>query len=405
MARSAALSDTAFVVGIVAGESSGDALGAGLMLALQARHPNIRFIGIGGDAMLAAGLTSVRPITDFNVNGFSEPLRRLPDLLRIYKELAAKFKENSIHAFVGVDFNVFNLLLARGLKRAGFPTVHYVSPSVYAWRRGRIARLGRAVDLLLTLFPFEPPLYAGTSVTAVCVGHPMADAIEPLPPVAARERQQQALASFGLSKEATAVALLPGSRRSELQLMLPAFLGAAIRIAQAQPKIQFLLPCPRPELEPMVAQAIAEQAPDIAVTLVSSSARAALTACQVALVKSGTSTLEAMFLRRPMVVSYRVGKLTYRLVRQLLRTDYVALPNILAGRAVVPELLQDAATPEALANAVLEQLERHQFHGKALDKPASNADDLQEFERQHLALRRDANQSAARAVSEYLGWS
>lgn len=399
------MNDTTLVVGIVAGESSGDALGAGLMLALQARHPNIRFIGIGGDAMLSAGLISVRPMTDLNVNGFSEPLRRAPELLRIYKELVGKFKANSIHAFVGVDFNVFNLLLARGLKRAGFPTIHYVSPSVYAWRRGRIARLGRAVDLLLTLFPFEPPLYQGTSVTAVCVGHPMADAIEPLSPAAARERQQQALSSFGLADEVTAVALLPGSRRSELQLMLPAFLGAAKRIAQADPDIHFLLPCPRPELEAMVAQAIAELAPDITVTLVSSSARAALTACQVALVKSGTSTLEAMLLRRPMVVSYRLGKLTYRLVRQLLRTEYVALPNILAGRAVVPELMQDDATPEALADAVLEQLERHQIQGKTLDKLAANADDLQEFERQHLALRRDANRSAARAVSEYLGWS
>ncbi len=399
------MSDTALVVGIVAGESSGDALGAGLMLALQARHPNIRFVGIGGDAMLAAGLVSVRPMTDLNVNGFSEPIRRAPELLRIYKELVSKFKENSIHAFVGVDFNVFNLLLARGLKRAGFPTVHYVSPSVYAWRRGRIARLGRAVDLLLTLFPFEPPLYQGTSVTAVCVGHPMADAIEPLSPVAALERQQQALSSFGLAAEVTAVALLPGSRRSELALMLPAFLGAAKRIAHKEPDIHFLLPCPRPELEPMVAQAIAEQAPGIAITLVSSSARTALTACQVALVKSGTSTLEAMLLRRPMVVSYRLGKLTYRLVRQLLRTEYVALPNILAGRAVVPELMQDDATPQALAEAVLAQLHRHQIQGKALDKLAANADDLQEFERQHLSLRRDANRSAARAVSEYLGWS
>ena len=405
MSRAAALSSTALTVGIVAGESSGDALGAGLMLALQARHPKIRFIGIGGDAMLAAGLLSVRPMSDLNVNGFAEPIKRAPDLLRIYKELADKFKANSIHAFVGIDFNVFNLLLARGLKRAGFPTVHYVSPSVYAWRRGRIARIGRAVDLLLTLFPFEPPLYQGTSVTAVCVGHPMADAIEPLPADAAVARQQQALASFGLAAEATAIALLPGSRRSELQLMLPTFLDAANHIAQAHPEAHFLLPCPRPELEPLVAKAIAAQAPSIAITLVASSAREALTACQVALVKSGTSTLEAMLLRRPMVVSYRLGKLTYQLVRQLLRTDYVALPNILAGRAVVPELMQDAATPEALAAAVLEQLESHQTGGKALDKQASNADDLREFERQHLALRRDANQSAARAVSEFLGWS
>lgn len=399
------LSGTTFTVGIVAGESSGDALGAGLMLALQEHHPGIRFVGIGGDAMLSAGLQSIRPMSDLNVNGFSEPFRRAPDLLRIYKELAGTFKEKSIHAFIGVDFNVFNLLLARGLKRAGFRTVHYVSPSVYAWRRGRIARLGRAVDLLLTLFPFEPPLYDGTSVTAVCVGHPMADAIEPLPPLAAQARQQQALASFGLGPEVTAVALLPGSRRSELQLMLPIFLEAAVRIAKAQPHIHFLLPCPRPELEPMVAQAIAEQAPEITLTLVASRARGALTACHVALVKSGTSTLEAMLLRRPMVVSYRLGKMTYRLVRQLLRTDYVALPNILAGRAVVPELLQDEATPEALASAMLAQLQRHAIDGMALDKPALNADDLQEFERQHLALRRDANRSAARAVSEFMGWS
>lgn len=376
-------------VALVAGEPSGDNLGAGLMAELGQRYPDMRFVGIGGPAMEARGLRSLVPMDRLAVNGFVDPVRRLPELVGILRLLLRRFAAEPPDVLVGVDFNVFNLLLERRARRLGIATVHYVSPSVYAWRRGRIRRVARAADMLLALYPFEPALYAGTSVKAVFVGHPLADAIAPEDGAdAARLAAREAL---GLPPGPPVLALLPGSRMSEVRLLGGTFLEAAERFTASHPGTVCVVPCVRPAIADWLAEARRGH-PRLALHAYRGDARQALTACDVALVKSGTSTLEAMLLRRPMVVSYRLGALSYRIVRLLLRTPYVALPNILAGRALVPELLQDAATPDALADALTAEL----------DKARVQPEYLAEFERLHQTLRRHADARAAEAVAEWL---
>lgn len=376
-------------VGILAGEASGDNLGRGLMAALKVRYGDVRFVGVGGPGMIAEGLDSLVPMDRLAVNGFVDPVRRLPELIGILRRLLARFEAERPDVFVGVDFNVFNLLLERRLKRRGIPTVHYVSPSVYAWRRGRIRRIARAADVLLTLYPFEPELYADTPVQAVYVGHPLADAIDP--DAGAAAGRAAARGELGLPAGLTVVALLPGSRLSEVRLMGELFLQAAKRIARARPGVRFVVPCVRPAIAAWLDAARLDH-PDLELCSYQGNARLGLTACDAALVKSGTSTLEAMLLRRPMVVSYRLGRLTHAIVRRLLRTPYVALPNILAGRPLVPELLQDAATAAALADSLLAEL----------DKSRSDPEYLQEFARLHDLLRCDADACAAEAVAQFL---
>jgi lipid-A-disaccharide synthase len=377
------------IVGILAGEASGDNLGRGLMNELRRRHPGVRFVGIGGPGMEAEGLEPLVSMERLSVNGFVDPLRRRPELLGILRSLLDAYRQTPPDVFVGVDFNVFNLLLETRLRRRGVPTVHYVSPSVYAWRRGRIRRIARAADMLLTLYPFEPDLYARTPVRAVYVGHPLADAID-LDAGGARGRSA-ARDALALPAEARVIALLPGSRMSEVRLMGPIFLGAAERLLLEAPGTRFVVPCVRPAIRTWLEQARKDH-PDLPLTAYDGNARLGLTACDAALVKSGTSTLEAMLLRRPMVVSYRLGAVTYQVVRRLLRTPYVALPNILAGRPLVPELLQDQATSEALARQVLTEL----------DKARNDPEYLAEFERLHRLLRCGANARAAEAVSTWL---
>jgi lipid-A-disaccharide synthase len=376
-------------VGILAGEASGDALGAGLMAALKERHPQIRFVGIGGPRMVAQGLDSLVPMDRLSVNGLVDPIKRLPDLLGVLRLLLRRYQALCPDVFVGVDFNVFNLLLERRLRRRGIPTVHYVSPSVYAWRRGRIRRVAAAADMLLTLYPFEPALYQDTPVQAVYVGHPLADAIDP--DAGNASARAAARAELDLPGQGLVLALLPGSRLSEVRLLGPVFLAAAARLTHVHPGVRFVVPCIRPAIADWLEQARREY-PELALGIHRGDARLALTACDAALVKSGTSTLEAMLLRRPMVVSYRLGPVSYRVVRRLLRTPHVALPNILAGRRLVPELLQDQATAEALAAALTAEL----------DKARLQPEYLAEFERLHRLLRQGADARAAEAVSCWL---
>ncbi len=376
-------------IGILAGEPSGDRLGAGLMRAIRSRRPEVRFVGIGGPLMIAEGLECLVPMERLAVNGFIEPVKRLPDLVRILRLLLARFREEPPAAFIGIDFNVFNFLLERLLKRRGLATAHYVSPSVYAWRRGRVRRIARSTDLLLTLYPFEPAFYAGSTVEAVFVGHPLADEIEPQMSDAAH--QLAARSQLGLREQGTVVAVLPGSRSSEVKLMAPGFLQACERVQARLGEVQFVVPCLRPVIRQAMEVHLAGY-PELPVRLYDGNARTALAACDAALVKSGTSTLEAMLLHRPMVVSYRLGELTYQLVSRLLRTPYVALPNILAGQALVPELLQHEATPEALAENLLAELYRAREDGEYLSR----------FEALHASLRQGANERAADAVLDWL---
>lgn len=376
------------IIGILAGEPSGDRLGAGLMMAIQKRRPDVRFVGIGGPLMLAEGLDCLVPMERLSVNGFIEPVKRLPDLIGILRLLLRAYRDAPPDAFIGVDFNVFNFLLERILKNRRVPTAHYVSPSVYAWRRGRVRRIARSSDLLLTLYPFEPAFYQASTVEAVFVGHPLADEISP--EMSDEAHRQAARKDLGLPATRTVVAVLPGSRLSEVKLMAPGFLAACVRIQARITDAHFVVPCLREPIEEAMAELLLQH-PDLPVTLYRGNARAGLTACNAALVKSGTSTLEAMLLHRPMVVSYRLGEVTYRLVRRLLRTPYVALPNILKGARLVPELLQHDATPEALAENLLVQL----------DKASADAEYLSQFEALHRSLRQGANERAAEAV---LGW-
>jgi lipid-A-disaccharide synthase len=368
-------------IGILAGEHSGDLLGAGLMRALKQRSPGASFEGIGGPRMLSEGLHSLYEMDRLAVNGFVDPIKRLPDLLRILRGLRRHYRANPPDVFIGVDFNVFNLIVERGLKRRGVATVHYVSPSVYAWRRGRIRRIGRAADLVLTLYPFEPPLYADYHVRAVFVGHPLADEITP------EDHRRQARESLGLGHDALVIALLPGSRLAEIELMGNLLLDAAASIAQRLDGALFVVPCPSQSIHAAMADRVRAR-PALRVRLMEGGARTALAAADGALVKSGTGTLEAMLLGTPMVVTYRLGAVSYHIVRALKHSEFVALPNILAGRALVPELLQDAATPDALADALLDEMRRAD----------SQADMLEEFRRLHAELRRDASARAAEAV-------
>lgn len=380
---------TGFTIGIVAGEASGDNLGRGLMAELERRHPGARFVGIGGSGMIGEGLDSVVSMERLAVNGFIDPIRRLPELVGILRRLLARYDAERPDVFVGVDFNVFNLLLEGRLKRRGIPTVHYVSPSVYAWRRGRIRRMARAADMLLTLYPFEPAFYAHTPVRAVYVGHPLADAIAP---DAGEDRERHRVrAELGLTDAPLVVALLPGSRLSEVKLLGDLFLDAAVLIAEQRPGTRFVVPCVRPAISAWL-DAARRRYPGLLLHDYAGNARRALTACDGALVKSGTSTLEAMLLRRPMVVSYRLGAVTYQIVRRMLRTPFVALPNILAGRALVPELLQNDATAPALAAHLLAEL----------DKAHGDPEYLREFARLHDLLRQNADARAAEAVAQLL---
>ncbi len=374
---------------MVAGEASGDLLGAGVLKGLKQLGVQVEAVGVGGPEMLAEGLEPLADMDQLAVNGFTEPLTRLPSLLKLLRMLRRELSERRVDGFLGVDFNVFNFLLERALKRRGVPTAHYVSPSVYAWRRGRVKRIARSTDLLLALYPFEPALYAETAVQVAYVGHPLADSIE-LDAGSAANRQL-ARQALQIPEGHRCIALLPGSRGSELRQMLPLFLDAASRLNTALQPVTFVLPSPRALLRGQVQQALL-QYPQLSVVVDPQPARRALTAAEAALVKSGTSTLEALLLRCPMVVSYRLGSLSYQVVRRLLRTPYIALPNILAQRPLVPEVLQNEATPDRLATCLLEQL----------DRVAAGADYQHSSRLLHESLRCNANLRAAEALLSFL---
>jgi lipid-A-disaccharide synthase len=381
-------------LGIVAGETSGDQLGGGLMRSLTtlfaAEGRSVEFIGIGGDEMAAAGLESLASFTSLSVNGFVEPLRKLPLLLRTLRRVVDECISRRVDAFIGVDFNVFNLLIERRLRKNGVPTVHYVSPSVYAWRRGRTRSLTRSTDLLLTLYPFEPAFYRDLPIQAVCVGHPLAQSIGPA--AGSAQARLDARTELEIGNDARLIALLPGSRQSEIRLMAPVFIAAA-RILQRDLGATFLIPCVRKELEPLL-RSMLDANHDVAIRLLVGNARKVLAACDGALVKSGTGTLEAMCIGRPMVVSYKLGPWSYQLARRLIKTPFVALPNILAGRALVPEFLQDDATPANLAAALIREMQT------AIDDPEY----LQRFRmlRESLAVGGGADMEAGRAVHRFL---
>lgn len=367
---------------MLAGEASGDLLGSRVLAALRARFPGLVVEGIGGPLMEAQGLRSMFPMERLSVMGLVEPLKRLPELLRIRREVYRHFAANPPDVFLGIDSPDFNLRLERRLRERGISTAHLVSPSVWAWRRGRIHSIKHAVDLMLCLFPFETGIYDQNGVPALFVGHPLADE------VALQTDRALARQALGLDPAATVLALLPGSRAAEVRLLAPLFLQAARLLRQFDPALVLALPAAsaarRTELEQLLAAYR-----DLEVTLVQGCSREVMAACDGALLASGTATLEAALLKRPMVVAYRMGALSWLLLRALVKTPFAALPNILAGRAVVPELLQQAATPAAMAAALRPLL---------AGEPAA-ARQLEAFESLHRELRQGFGERAAEALS------
>jgi lipid-A-disaccharide synthase len=346
------MSERAVRIAMVAGEASGDLLGSHLIQALRSALPHARFMGVGGPRMQAAGFEVWHASEALAVRGYVEVLRHLPRILGIRNDLRRRLAQDPPDLFIGVDAPDFNLGLEQGLRARGIKTVQYVAPQVWAWRGHRIHQLRRAADRVLCLFPFEAPLLAEAGVAASYVGHPLADQIAESP------SRDLAREQFRLSAQQMVVALLPGSRQSELDYMADLFVQTAVLIHRQVRHVHFLVPLQSRPTRAMFEDALyRNQADSLPVTILFGHAHMAMTAADGVLLASGTATLEAALLKRTMVVTYRLSPATYRaIVRRGHSLPYVALPNVLAGRFVVPELLQDEATPANLAQALLNQI-------------------------------------------------
>ena len=376
-------------IALVAGEASGDGLGAGLIEALRVHFPDAEFAGIGGDAMRHAGCETWHHASELSVMGLAEVLRHLPRLLKLRREFRERVLAWQPDVFIGIDAPDFNLGVEAWLKQRGIRTVHYVSPSVWAWREKRAAKIGNSADRVLCLFPMEPPIYAKHGVDARFVGHPMADAL-PLEPDRATARE-----ALGLAPNIPVLAVLPGSRLGEVGRLAQPFLEAARLVAESLPHLQVVVPAANQQCKQVLAPLLAGMPfPTPRPHLYDGQARECMIAADVVLLASGTATLETMLAKRAMVVGYRISPLTYRIVKLLglLKVERFALPNVLAGEDLAPELMQEDCIPEKLATALL-----HWFqHPEAITA-------LQpKYLKLHHALRQDASARAADAVAELL---
>lgn len=379
-------------IALCAGEASGDTLGAGLIAQLRQRYPHAQFAGIGGEQMRAAGLDAWHDASELAVMGLAEVLRHLPRLLRLRRAFRERLLAWTPDVFVGIDAPDFNLGMERWLRERGVRTVHYVSPSVWAWREKRAEKIGRSADRVLCLFPMEPAIYARHGVDARFVGHPLADEM-PLDPDRDAARRQ-----LGLDLQRPLLALLPGSRLGEIERLGADFLSASARLLEAEPTLQIVAPMASDAARDAFQRVLAAHPDSIALgaalRVIPGQARTLMIASDVILLASGTATLEAMLAKRPMVVAYKVAPLTYALVKGLglLKVDHYSLPNVLAGAPVVPELMQENCTPEKLSDAVLHWLR----------DPAAAAALAPRFRELHEQLRCDASARAADAVAELL---
>lgn len=380
---------TGLRIGIVANEASGDLLAATIVREIRRQAPDARFVGVAGPRMLALGCETLFEMERLSVMGLTEVLAHLRELLGLRRRLVAHFLAERPDVFIGVDAPDFNLGLERRLRQAGIKTVHLVSPTVWAWRPGRVKGIRRAVDLMLSIFPFEETFLRAHGVPATYVGHPLADEI----PLAVD--QAAARAALGLPREAPIVAILPGSRVGEMQRLARPFIATAERCLAARPALRFVVPLVNARLRAMFEAELARSAPRLPVTLVDGASREALAAADCALTASGTATLEALLLKRPMVVAYRVHPFSYHLVKQLglIKVPYIAMANLLAEQELAPEFIQDRCRPELLAPAVLGLL--------------ADADRVAAIQTRYAAihrqLRRDAAREAAAAVLRLLG--
>ena len=368
---------------LVAGELSSDILGASLMRALKARHPEVAFRGLGGPRMIAEGLESLYPLETLSVMGLVEVIKHLPELIRVRRTLRRDALDWEPDIMVGIDAPDFNLGLERQLRESGITTAHYVSPSVWAWRQGRVKGIARSVDAMLTFLPFEAAFYVKHRVPVAFVGHPLADE---LPLVNDRRATREAL---GIAADARVLALLPGSRRNEIRFMGETFLEAAERLVKARPGLAVVIPAATPErrqeLEALLA---ARPALAACVSLLDGQAREAMVASDLVLLASGTAALEAMLCHRPMLVGYRMAPMTHRIARLMVKTEWISLPNLIARESLVPELIQDEASSEAIATRL----------GELLDDEAARTALEARFAAMHEGLQRDASRRAAEAI-------
>ncbi len=371
-------------IALVAGETSGDILGAGLIRALKARHPDARFVGVAGPRMQAEGCEVWYEMEELAVMGIVEVLGRLPRLMKIGRDLTQRFTELKPDVFVGIDAPDFNITLEGRLKRNGIRTIHYVSPSVWAWRQKRVFKIGRNTNLVLAFLPFEKAFYDRFNVPCRFIGHTMADAM-PFQP-----DKQAARRALGIADEAICLALLPGSRHAEVEMLSADFLKAAQLLRVRYPALEVVVPLVNAKRRVQFEQIKAEIAPELPMHLLDGKGREAMIASDAAILASGTAALECMLVKCPMVVGYRMKPSTFWLAKRLVKTPYVSLPNLLAGRELVKELLQDECEPHALA-AALEPL---------LHAGPERDTLLNTFGELHQQIRWNADEQAADAVLE-----
>ena len=373
-------------IAIVAGEASGDLLGGLLIHSLRDAGQDVGFHGIAGPKMQAAGARSLFPMETLSVRGYVEALGSLREILGIRRALKRRLLAQPPRLFIGVDAPDFNLSLEAALKRAGIPTVHFIGPSIWAWRPNRIHKIARAASHVLLIFPFEEAIYQQAGIPATYVGHPLAHALPEPNRAAARER-------LGLARGGEYVALLPGSRAGELRALGRLYVEAAKRLAQARPQTRFLIPLATRETRQAFERILHEaDAGELPLRILFGHAHDAMQAADAALIASGTATLEALLLECPHVISYRVPWLTWQIMKRQALQPWIGLPNILAERVVAPEILQDQATPEALAAAIWE----------LLDNAAARAAQIEEFRVQRARLKRDTPRLIAKAIRPFL---
>ncbi|WP_150137544.1 lipid-A-disaccharide synthase [Candidatus Enterovibrio escicola] len=372
-------------IGIVAGEISGDILGAGFIKEVKEHYPDTEFVGIGGSKMKEFGCEVLFNMEELSVMGIVEVLGRLPLLLRIKRKLVEYFVANPPDVFVGIDSPDFNLRLEKSLKDKGIKTVHYVSPSVWAWRQERIFSIAKATDLVLALLPFEKEFYDKFNVSCDFVGHPMADNI----PLYSDKTAARNL--LGLDQTKSYLAVLPGSRYGEMKLLAPIFIETCRRLKRRYPDLCFIVALVNEKLGDQFKQVCQVIAPELEFVLVEDTARSVITASDCTLLASGTVALECMLVKRPMVVGYKMNTITAWLARRMVKINFVSLPNILAGRELVPERIQESCTPDILANDVTHFLS------------SDNSELMSKFTQLHEIIRCDSDKLSARAVLNLIG--
>jgi lipid-A-disaccharide synthase len=370
-------------IGIVVGEISGDNLAANLIRALRQIYPDLTFEGILGPALLKEGGRSFYAMERLSVMGLLEPLARLPELFRIRRHLIQHFSDNPPDVFIGVDAPDFNLGLEQKLKARGIPTVHYVSPSVWAWRQGRIKTIKKAVDLMLTLFPFEAKFFEDHQVPVCFTGHPLADQI----PLEVNTIEAKQALGFDVSKPV--ITLLPGSRQSEIKYLASIFIRSAALFFEKHKNVQFVMPLVSEAHKAILENLHQTIAPEVPIKTMVGNAHLAMRAADAVLVTSGTATLEVMLHKKPMILAYRMNPINFYIAKRVVKLSYIALPNLLAGKVIVPEFIQEDATPEKLSHALLELLSPDFDHASLVEK----------FTEIHLTLKKNASEVAAGAIS------